>query len=170
MGTRAYPGIVNPTSTDRLGAELAAEQSSLIAGLREVRVARGLSISEVAAAMNVDPAQVSRFESGSTNPTMATVRRYANAVGATFHVETRPWVGTDENPPPHAEHTVAISRYPQLRSICWQLGPDAQLSEQEALSRYEREWRHVDTAALTDSERAFIEHLVKTYGGGKLLV
>lgn len=28
--------------------------------------------------MNVDPAQVSRFESGSTNPTMTTIRRYAN--------------------------------------------------------------------------------------------
>lgn len=170
MGPRAYSGVVKPTSMDRLGAELAAEQARLIDGLREVRIERGLSISEVAAAMNVDPAQVSRFEGGSTNPTMATIRRYADAVGATFHIETRRWVDTDENPPPQAERTVAVSRYPQLRIICWQLGPDAELSEQEALSRYEREWRHVDTAALTDTERSFIEHLAQRYGGGKLLV
>jgi len=168
MRPASYPGVVKPT--DRLDAELAAEQLNMILGLRQVRIERGLSISEVATAMNVDPAQASRFESGLTNPTMATIRRYAKAVGATFRVETCPWVDTEEDLPPQAERTVAVSRYPQLRFICWQLGPDAELTEQEALSRYEREWRHVDTAALTDTERAFIEHLEQTHGGGKLLV
>lgn len=170
MQAGAHPGVEEAPSKDRLDADLAAEQRRLIVGLREVRVERGLSISEVAAAMNVDPAQVSRFESGSTNPTMTTIRRYANAVGATFRIETRRWVDPGEKPPPHAGPTVPVSRYPQLRIICWQLGPDATLTEQEALSRYEREWRHVDTAALTSAERAFIDHLAQTYAGGKLLV
>lgn len=161
---------VKPASSERLGAQLTAEQANLISGLRKVRIERGLSISEISAVMGVDPAQVSRFESGSTNPTMATIRRYAQAVGAVFRVETGPWTGPDENPPPHAERTVQVSRYPQLRAICWQLGLDAELTEQEALNRYEREWRHVDTAALTDDEHAFIDHLRQTLGGGQLLV
>lgn len=59
---------------------------------------------------------------------------------------------------------------PQLQMISWQLSPGAELTEQEALSRYERNWRHVDTAALTDEERRFIDHLASTYGGGRLLV
>lgn len=170
MHAGAHLGIEGTPAEDRLGAELAAEQRNLIAGLREVRMERGLSIAEVAAAMKVDSAQVSRFESGSTNPTMTTIRRYAKAVGAMFRIEVRPWIDPDENSSAHAVHTVPISRYPQLRAICWQLGPDAALTEQEALSRYEREWRHVDTAALTSAERAFIDHLARTYAAGKLLV
>jgi transcriptional regulator with XRE-family HTH domain len=91
MGTDLFPGITKPTSRDRLGIELADEQLGMIFGMRRVRLDRGLSISEVAEAMNVDPAQVSRLESGATNPTMATLRRYAKAVGAIFRVQTRHW-------------------------------------------------------------------------------
>lgn len=65
---------------------------------------------------------------------------------------------------------VRVADYPQLQVISWQLSPDAELTEQEALSRYERNWRHVDAAALTDEERRFIDYLVRTYGGGRLLV
>jgi hypothetical protein len=101
---------------------------------------------------------------------MATIRRYAEAVGAVFRIETGPWTDPDESSSPCGEPTVPVSRYPQLRFICWQLAPDAELTEPEALSRYEREWRHVDTAALTAEEKAFIDHLAQTYAGGKLLV
>lgn len=65
---------------------------------------------------------------------------------------------------------VALADYPQLRMISWQLSPGAELTEQEAMSGYERNWRHVDTAALTDEERRFIDHLANTHGGGRLLV
>ncbi|MGB5112811.1 MAG: hypothetical protein WBO08_14855 [Mycobacterium sp.] len=70
----------------------------------------------------------------------------------------------------HPNDVVALADYPQLQMISWQLSPGAELTEQEALSRYERNWRHVDTAALTDEERRFIDHLASTYGGGRLLV
>ncbi|GAA4403689.1 helix-turn-helix domain-containing protein [Tsukamurella soli] len=91
MGVDLFPGIEKPTSRDRLGAELADEQLKLIFGMRDIRVGKGLTISEVATAMRVDPSLVSRFESGSTNPTMSTIRRYAKAVGAAFRIETRSW-------------------------------------------------------------------------------
>jgi transcriptional regulator with XRE-family HTH domain len=91
VGIDLFPGITKPTSHDRLGIELADEQLGMIFGIRRVRLERGLSISEVAEAMKVDPAQVSRLESGATNPTMATLRRYAKAVGAIFRVQTRHW-------------------------------------------------------------------------------
>ncbi len=91
MGIDLFPGITKPTSRDRLGIELADEQLGMIFGIRRVRQERGLSISDVAEAMNVDPAQVSRLESGATNPTMATLRRYAKAVGAVFRIQTRHW-------------------------------------------------------------------------------
>ncbi|WP_162562191.1 helix-turn-helix domain-containing protein [Mycolicibacterium iranicum] len=91
MGIELFPGIDKPTSRDRLGIELADEQLNMILGLRRVRLERGMSITDVAEAMGVDPAQVSRFENSSTNPTMTTIRRYAKAVGAVFRIETRSW-------------------------------------------------------------------------------
>lgn len=91
MGMEMFPGLENPTRADRIGMEVAEEQLKLVFGLRNMRIERGLNITDVAEAMEVDPAQVSRFESGSTNPTMSTIRRYAKAVEAIFRVEIRKW-------------------------------------------------------------------------------
>lgn len=91
MGINIFPGVDKPTSRERLGVELADEQLGIIFGIRRVRQERGLSVTDVAEAMGVDPAQVSRLESGATNPTMSTLRRYAKAVGAIFRVQTRSW-------------------------------------------------------------------------------
>jgi transcriptional regulator with XRE-family HTH domain len=53
-----------------------------VASARDARVARGLSVSEVAERMGVDHAAVSRLESGKqANPTVNTVMRYIEAIG-----------------------------------------------------------------------------------------
>ncbi|MFW0795362.1 helix-turn-helix transcriptional regulator [Gordonia sp. CPCC 205515] len=56
---------------------------------RTARKYRRVFVATVAERMGADPAQVSRFETGGTNPTMSTIRRYAKAVGAlvTIRVE-----------------------------------------------------------------------------------
>ena len=41
---------------------------------------------------------------------------------------------------------------------------------QQALQLYERNWRHVDRAALTEAEAALIDTLSREIGGGRLLV
>lgn len=81
-----FPGSTTP-SEDDLGVRLAKAQLDLVLGLRKIRVDKGLSVQAVATAMGVDPAQVSRIESAGTNPTMASVRRYATAIGALFQVQ-----------------------------------------------------------------------------------
>lgn len=70
------------TKRDRLGIDLARQQTKLIRELKAVRVSSGATVAETAATMGVDDAVVYRFEKGGTNPTLATVRRYALAVGA----------------------------------------------------------------------------------------
>jgi len=45
-----------------------------------------------------------------------------------------------------------------------------ELSPQEALELYERNWRHLDRAALSDPEAALIDALSRQIGGGRLLV
>ncbi|MGW5148219.1 helix-turn-helix domain-containing protein [Rhodococcus koreensis] len=76
------PGTENTDSTDLLGVDLTRAQNQLVRRLRERRVELGLSASQVAERMDVDPSVVSRFERGGTNATFATIRRYAKAVEA----------------------------------------------------------------------------------------
>ena len=64
---------------------------------------------------------------------------------------------------------IEIDRYPNLRLLAWQMHQDW-ISEEEALSIYEREWRHVDVAHLASDECQLIEHLVVSYGNGVLNV
>ncbi|WP_131809527.1 helix-turn-helix domain-containing protein [Mycolicibacter sinensis] len=77
-------------AADRLGVDLARSENHLIRELIAVRQRRGLKPADVARAMGVDRSAVTRFESGGTNPTMATINRYAEAVGAMirYTVET----------------------------------------------------------------------------------
>ena len=64
---------------------------------------------------------------------------------------------------------IQIDRYPNLRLLAWQMHQDW-ISEAEALSLYEREWRHVDVAHLTSEERQLIDQLAVSYGNGVLNV
>lgn len=86
-----FPGIENPTTADHVGADNADEQLKLIFALQCIRVERGLSVAHVGEALGLEDSEVERFESGSTNPTMSMIRRYARAVEAVFTVDVRKW-------------------------------------------------------------------------------
>ena len=46
--------------------------------------------------------------------------------------------------------------------LAWQTDAGVTITESEALNLYERGWRHLDQEALTDHEKAFIQHLAAT--------
>jgi hypothetical protein len=65
--------------------------------------------------------------------------------------------------------TIEITHYPNLRLLAWQLHRN-RIGEAETFALYEREWRHVDVARLSDKERRLIKRLADTYGHGVLNV
>ena len=65
---------------------------------------------------------------------------------------------------------IKLSDYPQLSLIAWSRQKDSVVSEEEALSLYEANWRWVDEKTLTPEERKLIEHLVQKVGNGVLNV
>lgn len=74
---------LDPHSPDLLRAEMLADNDrELLRALVEVRRARQLSQRAVGDIMGVSQASVSQFEDHDSNPTLATIRRYAHAVGA----------------------------------------------------------------------------------------
>lgn len=65
---------------------------------------------------------------------------------------------------------IRLRDYPQLKELAWQLQGVDELSPPEALDLYERNWRHVDRAALSANEASLIDTLSRELSGGRLLV
>ena len=63
-----------PDSTDRWSQEFGAR-------LREIRLARGMSQRELSMACTLSQPFISDAEQGRTNPTLATIRELADALG-----------------------------------------------------------------------------------------
>ena len=54
---------------------------------------------------------------------------------------------------------IRIADYPWLRQLAWQVHGPQELTPREALGIYERNWRHLDPAALSADERDLVESL-----------
>jgi transcriptional regulator with XRE-family HTH domain len=74
------------------------------------------------------------------------------------------------------EPSVAMASYMSvisalgLRRIAWQRRRTDSVTPAEALSLYERNWRHVDAKAMAPRERELVHLLAEALGGGALLV
>ena len=61
---------------------------SLVAQFKAVRESQGLTLSEVAERMGIDPPALSRLETGKMlNPTLGTLHKWAEAVGQKLEVD-----------------------------------------------------------------------------------
>jgi transcriptional regulator with XRE-family HTH domain len=65
---------------------------------------------------------------------------------------------------------IRLADYPMLREVAWSTDGDAELTPREAFALYERNWRHIDRAAMGRREQNLVERLTKTVGNGVLLV
>jgi DNA-binding XRE family transcriptional regulator len=63
----------------------------LVARFKAAREAQGLTLVEVAERMGIDPPALSRLETGKTlNPTLATLHKWAEALGQRLEVDLSP--------------------------------------------------------------------------------
>ena len=65
--------------------------------------------------------------------------------------------------------TVVPARYPGLRQLLWNRDPTQGLPAADAFAIYERNWRHLDAAALTTRERRLMNELTQRFGHGVFL-
>lgn len=144
-----------------------ARLAQLGAQVRARRVALGLSAVAVAEAAHVSRVTLHRIEAG--NPSVA-IGFYVAALAAlgleldlaaaNSSKKTAP-AGLSLGSVPIA---IRIDDYPQLARLAWQVRPGAVLRPVEALGIYERNRKHLDQEALSDSERALIEGLREAWG------
>lgn len=60
---------------------------------------------------------------------------------------------------------VRLADFPQLKALAWQVHGTDTLSPMEALGIYERNARHLDTAAMSPAEQALLQALRTGLGG-----
>ena len=137
---------------------------------------KGLRVSATAAAEAAGISRVTlhRIERGEPSVAMASYMSAATALGLELEVVNRQpaaktAVVTDASVA--GQRAVRLADHPQLQRLVWQhLGASQEVSPEEALNLYERNWRHVDLVAMDEHERAFVQALARSLGRERLLV
>lgn len=120
--------------------------------IHHLRKKHGLTGVELAKAANISRVTLHRIERGEPSVTAGAYATVLHALGERLGVNN-PDAETD------IPEKIALSKYPQLKTLSWQLKPSAELTQQEAWGIYSRNWRHLDASALNTSEEALIRHL-----------
>jgi transcriptional regulator with XRE-family HTH domain len=158
-----------------------APLAKLIAIGKHIRAHRkGLRVSatDAAEASGISRVTLHRIERGEPSVAMAAYMNAVAALGLELEVVNpqgplggRP--NDSEMPllrPTLLPPTIRLADYPQLKSLAWQLSGVAELTPEEALGLYERNWRHVDMSVMDLRERTLVNALAKALAGGRLLV
>jgi transcriptional regulator with XRE-family HTH domain len=134
--------------------------------LREQRKARKVSAVAAAESAGLSRATLHRIEAGEPAVTIGAWLGVASVLGLEL-VLVDPQAQT---PAAALPERIRLDEYPQLRRLAWQLHGVDDVTPEEALSLYERNWRHVDATTLSAAERALVETLGRTLGKGRMLV
>jgi transcriptional regulator with XRE-family HTH domain len=155
-----------PRATDRAARALGA----LGERIRERR--KQLKLSATAAAEAADMSRVTwhRLERGEPSVTIGAYLNALAVLGLELLVFDPTAAGPAADPAVDLPERIRLDDYPQLRALAWQTGAATEVTPFEALSLYERNWRHVDHGAMTPDERDLIRRLTAVLGGGRLLV
>ena len=151
----------------------AAKLAALGTRLRAHRKALRVSATDAAEAAGMSRVTWHRVERGEPSVAMASYINAVAALGLEFEIvdpqeRSAAPIGASGLPPLPA--SLRLADYPQLERLAWQLHGVTRVSPKEALSLYERNWRHLDAAAMAPHEQALVRALERELGGGRLLV
>lgn len=144
-------------------ASAATEKLDLLG--RQIRAHRkALRISATAAAEAAGMSRVTwhRIENGEPSVTMGAYLNAMAALGLDFGIVPPAEMAgrtTDEDHKGWMPVRIRLADYPQLKQLAWQVHGTDELTPAEALSIYQRNWRHVDVKALEPRERELIDAL-----------
>jgi len=134
--------------------------------LRRAREAQKVSAVAAAEAAGISRVTLHRIERGEPTVSMAAWVALAGTLGLALDL-----ADPREAPVPvQLPERIRLDDYPQLRKLAWHLQGVDDVTPQQALDLYERNWRHMDRAGLSAAELSLIHALSQALGGGRLLV
>ncbi len=162
-----------PAKAPPVAPAAASKLAAIGQRIRDQRKALKVSGVDAAESAGMSRVTLQRVERGEPSVTMGAYIGAATAVGLELELvdpreRARGKRGARGKAPYPAR--IKLADYPQLKRLAWQLHGVAALSPEDALGLYERNWRHVDVAALEPAERTLVNALVQHLGGGRLLV
>jgi transcriptional regulator with XRE-family HTH domain len=163
-------GNIMPAAAPQIGDIATARLLALGERLRAQRKRLGVSATTAAEAAGMSRVTLHRIERGEPSVTMGAYLSAAHAVGLELGIAGPPPPAQNSGKAAAAPARIRLADYPQLERLAWQFQGASDVTPAEALGLYERNWRHIEQAALTLHERALIERLVASLGGGRLLV
>ena len=151
-----------PAKAPDIPVAVADKLAALGKQIRSHRKAMRISATVVAEAAGMSRVTLHRIENGEASVTMGAYLNAMEALGLDFGIIKPAETVADQAADDRKDlipARIRLADYPQLRKLAWQLhGTDA-LTPVEALSIYERNWRHVDVKALEPRERQLIDAL-----------
>lgn len=150
------------TFLTKIRSTMSEKLTALGQKIRSQRKALRISATATAEAAGMSRVTLYRIEKGEASVTIGAYLNAMAALGLDFGITP-----TDSPATPHPTNDragwiparIALSDYPQLRQLAWQVhGTDA-LTPREALDIYERNERHIDTPALQPHEQQLIAAL-----------
>lgn len=158
---------VAPPIADTLAARLAA----LGERIRAQRKRLGVNATATAEAAGMSRVTLHRIERGEPSVTMGAYLSAIAALGLELElIDPQQQRQRRADAAPTLPPRIKLADYPQLQGLAWQLHGVTELTPQEALDLYERNWRHVDQRGLSAQERMLVKMLATELGGGRLLV
>lgn len=157
-----------PAKTPPIAEHHAARLAALGQRIRAQRLKHKITAVSAAEAAGMSRVTFHRIERGEPSVTMGAYLSAIDALGLVLEVQdpTQSPAAT----PPALPPRIRLANYPQLKQLAWQLHGVDELTPADALALYERNWRHVDQAAMAPAERALVQALRDHLAGGRLLV
>ncbi|MDN8616321.1 helix-turn-helix domain-containing protein [Variovorax ginsengisoli] len=157
-----------PAHGPELTPQSAADLAAIAATVRHRR--KDLKVSAVAAAEAAGLSRVTlhRIEKGESAVTIGAYLRVLAALGLQLTAGL-PQQSAEAHRSGWLPARIRIADYPWLRQLAWQVHGPQELTPREALGIYERNWRHLDPAALSDDERDLVESLRSALGSDPIV-
>lgn len=156
----------NPAIADAQARKLAALGERIRAHRKQLKV----NATTTAEAAGLSRPTLYRIEHGEPSVTMGAYLAVIAALGLELQLTDPQEHKTGADVGAKLPPTIRLTDYPELKRLAWQTHAVDEITPQEALNIYERNWRHVDAATLAPHERALVQQLAAKLGGGRLLV
>ncbi len=156
-----------PAKSPQNPSAVTEQLAALGVQIRDRRKSLGVSATALAEAAGMSRVSVHRIERGEASVTMGAYLNVLAALGMTFSASGMQDASPASQPADRSgwlPARVRLAEYPQLQQLAWQVQGTDELNPREALGIYERNWRHIDEAALLPHERDLIDALRLAFG------
>ena len=163
-------GNTMPSKAPPIDSVLAARLTALGDRIRAHRRRHKVTATSAAEAAGMSRVTLHRIERGEPSVTMGAYLSALDAVGLELDVVDPREHRAGGAVVPGVPAGIRLDDHPQLKRLAWHLHGVTEVTPAQALSLYERNWRHLDHDAMTPGERALIQGLAAMHGAGRPLV